>query len=83
METVFVIYYQDGKFYKQERIKKNFLRERRAFEKEVGFTIMVNANMPEDHKIREMQKLIKEINIDHNFKKIMKFIDLRMNYECL
>ena len=40
METVFVIYYQDGKFYKQERIKKNFLRDRRleVFHRKIDIT---------------------------------------------
>lgn len=83
METVFVIYYQDGRFYKQERIKKNFLMERKTFEKQVGFTIMVNINMPEDYKVKSMQKLLKEIKNTYDFEKVMKFLDLRNEYECL
>lgn len=83
METVFVIYYQNGRFYKQERIKKNFLMERKTFEKQVGFTIMVNINMPEDYKVKSMQKLLKEIKNAYDFEKVMKFLDLRNEYECL
>lgn len=85
MEIVNILYYdlENKKFKTQERIKKNFLRERDAFEKSIGMpSLMIRTNYPCTTDITRIKKQMLKLSLDmNNFKEILKLIDMIDRYE--